>query len=72
MGLSMGTFISKNISESAVFSFASFFLFLAILPLAYSPETLSDKIIKNLDLNSYVNKALMKVKKESRKSQKIE
>jgi MFS family permease len=59
----MGTYISASLEESTIFSFAAFFLFLAILPLAYAPETLSDKIIKNLDLNSYVNKALEKVKK---------
>ena len=52
-----------NVKEPTVFSFAAFFLFVAVLPLLYAPETLPDKILKNLDLNSYVNKALEKVKK---------
>jgi hypothetical protein len=51
-----------------VFSFASFFLFVAVLPLVYAPETLPDRILKNLDLNSYVNKALEKVKKSNIKT----
>lgn len=55
--------------ESMVFSFASFFLFVAILPLVYAPETLSDRIIKNLDINSYVNKALEKAKKDKTKAE---
>ncbi len=69
-GLAMGPLISKNIVEGTVFSFASFFLFIAILPLAYAPETLSEKILSRLDMSDYVAKALEKVKKEdSRKPQ---
>lgn len=68
--LFFGTYISSNIVEGTVFSFASFFLFVAILPLIYAPETLSEKILKNLELNNYVNKALEIVKKESAKTQK--
>jgi len=66
-GLSMGTYISANLLESTVFSFASFFLFVAILPLNSAPETLSQKIIRDIDLNSYVNKAIQKAKKENAK-----
>jgi MFS family permease len=40
---------------SAVFSFASFFLFIAVLPLAYAPETLN---IKDREFKSYVQKAI--------------
>jgi MFS family permease len=61
-GLWAGSFIS-NIDKTPVFSFASIFLFIAILPLMYAPETLPDKILKNLDLNSYINKAMDKAKK---------
>jgi MFS family permease len=67
---SLGAYISQNISESTVFSFASFFLFVSILPLVYAPETLSDKIIRHLDLNSYVNEVLDKVEKENSKKRK--
>ena len=63
-----GPSISVNVQELTVFSFASFFLFVAVLPLVYAPETLPDKILKNLDLNSYVNKALEKVKKSDVKT----
>jgi len=68
--LFFGTYVSSNIVEGAVFSFASFFLFVAILPLIYAPETLSEKILKNLELNNYVNKALEIFKKETTKNQK--
>ena len=63
-----GPSISVNVQELTVFSFAAFFLFVAVLPLVYAPETLPDKILKNLDLNSYVNKALEKVKKSDVKT----
>jgi hypothetical protein len=71
--LSLGTYIAANnvILESSVFSFASFFLFAAVLPLAYAPETLSDRIIRDLDINSYVHKALEKVKKENMKRETV-
>jgi len=59
-----------NIDPTQVFSFASIFLFLAVLPLLYAPETLSDKIIMNQDLKNYVNKALEKAKTKNGKNQK--
>jgi len=45
------------ISTTAAFSFASFFLFLAVLPLMYAPETLPEKSIKERELKSYIEKA---------------
>jgi MFS family permease len=70
-GSSLGALISNSVSQGpTVFSFASFFLFAATLPLFYAPETLSDRIIKDIDLNSYVSKALEKVNKEKLKNQK--
>jgi len=55
----------ENITDiTIVFSFASFFLFIATLPLLYAPESLSDKLLKSRDLFNYVNKALKKVQKE--------
>jgi hypothetical protein len=50
-----------------IFSFASFFLFIATLPLLYAPESLSDKLMKSRELFNYVNKALKKVQKEKEK-----
>ena len=45
------------------FSLASFFLFLAILPLLYAPETLSEKIMKSRELKNYIEKAKREVEK---------
>ena len=45
------------ISTTTAFSFASFFLFLAVLPLMYAPETLPEKNIKDRELKSYMEKA---------------
>ena len=46
------------------FTLASFFLFIAVLPLIYAPETLPEKIMKENDLKKYVEKALEKVQKK--------
>jgi hypothetical protein len=35
----------------------AFFLFLAVLPLMYAPETLSEKKIKDRELKQYIEKA---------------
>jgi MFS family permease len=45
------------ISTTAAFSFASFFLFLAVLPLMYAPETLPEKKIRERELKQYIDKA---------------
>ena len=44
----------------AAFSLAAFFLFLAILPLLYAPETLPEKKIKDRELKQYIEKAKKK------------
>jgi hypothetical protein len=54
----------QNLEITTAFSLASFFLFIATLPLLYAPESLSDKLMKSRDLFNYVNKALKKVQKE--------
>jgi len=51
------------IPETSVFSLASFFLFLAVLPLLYAPETLPEKKIRLRKLRKYVE-AAKKVKKK--------
>jgi MFS family permease len=53
----LGQYIVGAVSMYAVFSLASFFLFLAVLPLMYAPETLSEKKIKDLEIRSYIEKA---------------
>ena len=61
---------ANDISPSTAFSIASFCLFLAVIPLMYAPETLPEKVMKDRDLQSYVDKAKQKVQKEAEKSQK--
>jgi len=46
-----------SIPAYAAFSLASFFLFLAILPLLYAPETLPEKKIRLRQLTKYLEKA---------------
>jgi len=45
------------IPAHTVFSFASFLLFLAVIPLMYAPETLPEKKIKERELKKYIEKA---------------
>jgi hypothetical protein len=52
-----------QIPINAAFSLASFFLFLAVLPLLYAHETLPEKTIKERELKSYVEKAKKTKKK---------
>jgi len=46
-----------QIPVSAAFSFASFFLFVAVFPLMFAPETLPEKTLKERELKSYIEKA---------------
>jgi MFS family permease len=45
------------IPAATAFSLASFFLFVAVLPLMYATETLPEKRIKEMELRSYLEKA---------------
>lgn len=56
------------IPEYAAFSLASFFLFLAVLPLMYAPETLPEKKIELRRLRGYIEQAKKVREKYSRKS----
>jgi MFS family permease len=46
-----------TIEVVAAFSLASFFLFLAVIPLMYAPETLPEKKLKERELKGYIEKA---------------
>jgi len=59
---------ASDIPLAAAFSFASFFLFLAVLPLMYAPETLSEKTMRDRELKNYIEKA----QKEATKVQEKE
>jgi MFS family permease len=54
---------AKLIDVSAAFSLASFFLFLAVLPLLYAPETLPERKIKLRQVRKYAE-AARKVKEK--------
>jgi MFS family permease len=54
--LLLGPYVTA-IPESAIFSFASVFLFLAVLPLVYAPETLPEKHVRERELKIYIEKA---------------
>ena len=56
-----------SIEIASTFSIASFFLFVAILPLLYAPETLAEKVMKDRDLKSYLDKAMKQLQKQSEK-----
>ena len=70
LSIVLTNYISLDISPYALFSFIAFFLFIAVLPLLYAPETLPEKIMKDRELKGYVEKALKKVQKETDKSRK--
>jgi len=55
--VTVGPVITSTVSEYAIFSLAAFFLFLAVLPLMYAPETLPEKRIRERELKIYVEKA---------------
>lgn len=46
-----------KIPVNTIFSVASFFLFLAVIPLMYAPETLPEKLIRRKELKEYIEKA---------------
>jgi len=68
---------AEYIPIATAFTVASFFLFVAVIPLMYAPETLPEKAIKDRDLQSYIEKAKRiaekeDVKNENKGSNKIE
>jgi len=62
----IGLYVS-NVSPYAIFSFTAFFLFLAVLPLMYAPETLPEKTMKDRELKNYIAKAQKAVEKAQKK-----
>lgn len=60
LSIFLGILIAPHLREippEATFSLASFFLFLAVLPLLYAPETLPERKIRERELRQYVEKA---------------
>jgi len=52
-----GRYIAETVAIYTIFSLASFFLFLAVLPLMFASETLPEKRIKERELKIYIEKA---------------
>ncbi len=72
---SLGNYLASSITAEGIgtiFSYFSFFLFIAVLPLLIAPETMSELTIKNNDLKSYINKAQKRVAKVQEKKNKPE
>ena len=60
MAIMLSLFISPwltTLSLSGTFSLASFFIFLAIIPLFFAPELLPEKMIKEREVRKYVEEA---------------
>jgi len=55
--LIIGSIIAENVSFYAIFSLTAFFLFLAVIPLMFAPETLPERVIRERELKSYIEKA---------------
>jgi MFS family permease len=66
------TDFATKIPDTEIFSFTAFFLFIAVLPLVYAPETLPEKVMRDRDLKSYVEKAQKKAAKEGSSGSKTE
>jgi MFS family permease len=73
MRFTIGDYLDGAVTQiTLLFSFASFFLFLSILPLIYAPETLPEKHIKERELKGYLEKAQKIAQKENAKNEKKE
>ena len=72
MRLSISEDLAKLIPGAAIFSFAGFFLFLAVLPLIYAPETLPEKKIKERELKGYLEKAKKEAEKYAKRVSALE
>jgi len=63
---------AEDAAIATSFPLATFFLFLAILPLLYAPETLPEKVMKDRELKSYIEKAQREVEKSQKKDPEAE
>lgn len=55
--VTLAPLITSSVSQYAIFSMAAFFLFVAVVPLMYAPETLPEKKMKERELRVYLEKA---------------
>ncbi|MEM3715394.1 MAG: hypothetical protein QXF82_10655, partial [Nitrososphaeria archaeon] len=52
--ITLGPYVAERVPAYAIFSFVAFFLFLAIFPLMFAPETLPEKTLRERELRSYI------------------
>ncbi|MGB9694220.1 MAG: MFS transporter [Fervidobacterium sp.] len=50
-------YIVEAVPDYAIFSFVAFFMFLAVIPLMFAPETLPEKKLRERELRQYIEKA---------------
>jgi len=58
--LSLSTLLSsvlESVSKNTAFSLASFFLFLAVIPIFFAPELLPEKVVKEREIRKYAEEA---------------
>jgi MFS family permease len=68
MGSSLANYVvEQGQGLATVFSFFSFFLFIAVMPLVLAPETMSEATLKSNELKNYVEKAKRQVMKNQNK-----
>jgi MFS family permease len=66
--VAFGQFIAESVTNlTSVFLFISIFLFIAITPLYFAPETLSDEDKTNNELTTYAEEALKQFEQETKK-----
>jgi hypothetical protein len=64
----VGSSVADAIGDfGVIFSFFSFFLFIAVMPLVLAPETMSEATLKSNELKNYVEKAKKQVMKTQNK-----
>ncbi len=68
VGTNLATYVNSQ-GLATIFSFFSFFLFIAVLPLVFAPETMSEQAIRNNDLKNYAEKAKKQKEKTRKKDQ---
>ncbi|MCL1978056.1 MAG: hypothetical protein FWG55_08170 [Candidatus Bathyarchaeota archaeon] len=69
--ISFGQYLVSSVTDLIVmFSFISFFLFLAVIPLYLAPETLSEKDMKDKEFHGYLEKAQRMAEKVDQNSEK--
>jgi hypothetical protein len=60
IALALSTLLSsvlESVNKNTAFSLASFFLFLAVIPIFFAPELLPEKVVKEREIRKYAEEA---------------